>query len=158
MEKDTKKDLDPVSMYQLFAKLFAHVAKEVSDSFGDEGKGAIKRGVKNFGEERGRDIARRAEAKGMTNDVASYLTSYDMDRSDLFECKDTYGEDQVEQLFTRCIFAEQWEKDQMEEYGYLYCEMIDPAIARGYNENLECIHDKHFFKDGVCTFCFKMKK
>jgi len=158
MEENMTKDLESTSMYHLFAKLFAHVAKEVSDSFGDEGKEAIKRGVKNFGEERGRDIARRAKAKGATNDVANYLTSYDMDRSDFFESEDTYGEGQVEQLFTRCIFADQWKKDQTEEYGYLYCEMIDPSIARGYNENLECIHEKHFFKDGVCTFCFKMKE
>lgn len=52
-----KKDLEPVTMYHMFAKLFAHLAKEVSDTFGDAGKEAVRRAVKNFGEERGRDIA-----------------------------------------------------------------------------------------------------
>ncbi len=153
-----KKDLEPVTMYHMFAKLFAHLVKEVSDTFGDEGKEAVRRAVKNFGEERGCDIARRAKAKGATNDLANYLTTYDMERSNHFEFTNTYGADQIEQQFTRCVFANQWKEDQMEEYGYLYCEMIDPAIARGYNENLECIQEKHCFKDGVCAFCFRMKK
>jgi hypothetical protein len=61
-------------------------------------------------------------------------------------------------LAGRCLIFDQWEKDGMQEYGILYCQMIDPAIAMGYNPNLEVVHDKHFFEDGGCNFCFKMKK
>lgn len=153
-----EKGYEYVSMYVMFAKLFAYMSKEIIDRFGEEGEEAIKKAVQLFGEERGRDIARRAFAKGAKNDVENYLASYDMGRSDHFEYEDTYGEDQVEQVFTRCIFADQWTKDGMEKYGALYCEIIDAAIAKGYNENFECIHDKHFFKDGICHFCFKMNK
>lgn len=150
-------DLQPVSMYQMFAKMFALVAKEVVDEFGESGKEAVKRGVWNFGVARGKDIARRAEIRGQKNDSDNYLVSYDMDRSDEFASTDTYGDGQVEQLFTKCVFAEQFKKEGMEEYGMLYCEMIDPAIAYGYNPDLQCIHDKHFFTHGVCSFCFKMR-
>lgn len=149
-------DLEPVSMYQMFAKMFAHLAKEVVDEFGEKGAEAIKRGVWNFGVERGQGIAKRALARGKKNDSDNYLTSYDMDRSDEFESSDSYGDGYVEQVFTRCVFASQFQKDGMEKYGWLYCEMIDPAIAYGYNPKLKCIHDKHFFTDNVCTFCFKM--
>ena len=45
-------DLQPISMYQMFARMFAHLAKEVVDEFGDKGAEAIKRGVWNFGVER----------------------------------------------------------------------------------------------------------
>lgn len=151
-------DLEPISMYQMFAKMFALVAKEVVDEFGDKGREAVKRGVWNFGVERGKGIADRAKARGKPNNSDNYLTSYDMDRSDEFESFDTYGDGQVEQLFTKCVFASQFQKDGMEEYGILYCEMIDPAIAYGYNPNLQCIHEKHFFTHGECTFCFKMKE
>ena len=149
-------DLEPVSMYQMFAKMFALVAKEVVDEFGEKGREAVKRGVWNFGVARGQNIAKRAFARGQTNDTDNYLISYDMDRSDEFASTDTYGENQVEQLFTKCVFASQFQKEGLEEYGMIYCETIDPAIAYGYNPNMQCIHDKHFFKDNVCTFCFKL--
>ncbi|WP_353655270.1 L-2-amino-thiazoline-4-carboxylic acid hydrolase [Clostridium sp. WB02_MRS01] len=68
-----------------------------------------------------------------------------MGRSDDFTAENTYGDNQVEQLFTQCGFAEQWIKDGMEEYGKLYCDVIDPAIAKGYSEDLECIHVNYWF-------------
>ena len=155
---ESKKALEPVSMYQLFAKMFAHVAKEVVERFGEEGKEALQAGVWNFGVERGKNIAQRAKASGLKNTPANYLDCYDMERSKDFVSENTYGEDRVSQLFTKCIFAEQWMKDGAEEYGHLYCKMIDPAIAHGYNENMECVHEKHIFRDGVCNFCFRMKE
>lgn len=151
-------DLQPVSMYQMFARMFALVAKEVVDEFGEKGAEAVKRGVWNFGEARGKDIAKRAAARGQKNDTDNYLISYDMDRSDEFESVDTYGKDCVEQLFTRCVFAKEFQEMGMEKYGLLYCQTIDPAIAYGFNPKLKCIHDKHFFTDNVCTFCFKLEK
>ena len=63
----------------------------------------------------------------------------------------------VEQVFTKCVFAKTWTDDGDEKYGIHYCQVIDPAIACGYNENLKCIHDKHFFKDGQCHFLFEMQ-
>lgn len=155
---DEKERLDPVSMYHIAAKLFAHVAKTVIDKYGPEAKEVIKEGVRTFGEERGRDIARRAAARGETNEIENYLTNYDMGRSEFFEYVTINKDEEIEQNFTKCVFAEQWQKDGMEEYGVLYCEVIDPAIAKGFNANLKVVHDKHFFKDGICHFCFFMKK
>lgn len=149
--------LEPVSMYHMFAKLFAHVSKSVIDRFGEDGRAAIAAGVDTFGEERGRDIARRAAAAGKANTVENYLTSYDMGRSELFVYEDVYGQGQVEQTFTQCPFADQWMQDGMEDYGIIYCEQIDPAIARGFNPELACVHDKHIFKEQVCHFCFHMR-
>ncbi|MHB8061302.1 MAG: L-2-amino-thiazoline-4-carboxylic acid hydrolase [Ruminiclostridium sp.] len=156
--KNEKKRLEPVSMYNIAARLFAHVAKAVIDEYGEEAREVIKEGVRALGEERGKDIARRAAAVGETNELENYLTNYDMGRSELFEYETIKKEAGIEQKFTKCVFADQWQKDGMEKYGVLYCEMIDPAIAKGFNSNLEVVHDKHFFKDGVCHFCFNMKK
>ncbi len=149
--------LDPVSPYTLMAKLFAHVAKAVVDRFGEEGEEAVREGVRAFGEERGRDIARRAAARGLPNDIENYLPNYDMGRSELFEYETIYHPCEIEQNFTRCAFGDQWKKDGMEKYGILYCQMIDPAIAKGYNPNFEVEHDKYLLKDGYCHFRFKMK-
>lgn len=160
-EKFSMKDSEskePVSWSTLFCRLFAHIAKEVTDKFGEEGAEAIKAGVWEFGVERGKDIAERAKASGSEVNAYSYLPNYDMGRADDFTADTTYGDNQVEQLFTQCGFADQWIADGTEEYGKLYCDMIDPAIASGFSEDLECIHNKRVYEDGVCSFCFKMKK
>ncbi|MFM1655635.1 L-2-amino-thiazoline-4-carboxylic acid hydrolase [Brevibacillus sp. B_LB10_24] len=163
-EKDTnqqeeKERLEPASMYSIMAKLFACVAKEVVDRFGEEGKAAVMEGVRVFGEERGREIAKRAAMVGEPNGIENYLPNYDMGRSTLFEYTTEMHPAVIEQNFTKCAFADQWRKDGMEEYGILYCKMIDPAIARGFNPNFEVVHDKYLLKnDGACHFLFQMKE
>lgn len=165
MEKNTdavsmkdNESKDPVAWSTLFCRLFAHLSKEVIDQFGEEGEKAIKNGVQAFGEERGRNIAERAKANGGKIDAYNYLPNYDMGRSDDFTANNTYGDNQVSQLFSQCGFADQWMQDGMERYGKLYCDVIDPAIAKGYSGKLECIHDRRIYEDGVCSFCFRMKQ
>ncbi|KAB7708309.1 hypothetical protein F9802_05430 [Bacillus aerolatus] len=141
----------------MMAKLFAHVSKCVVDAFGEAGQEAMMNGVGTFGEERGRDIARRAAAVGKPNTMDNYLSNYDMGRSDLFEYETLFHPKEIEQTFTKCAFAEQWKKDGMQEYGILYCHMIDPSIAKGFNPNFEVVHDQYVLKEGVCHFRFQMK-
>lgn len=152
-----KEGLEAHTMYAIMAKIFAHISKAVVDRFGEEGQEAVMNGVGTFGEERGRDIARRARAAGKPNTMDHYLSNYDMGRSDLFEYETLFHPTEIEQTFTKCAFAEQWKKDGMEQYGILYCHMIDPAIAKGYNPNFEVIHDRYVLKEGECHFRFQMK-
>lgn len=154
---DPALELEPVNMYVLFARLFADIAREVEKTCGEEGIRAIREGVRIFGEKRGQDIARRAALMGHQCDARHYLSCYDMGRSDFFDSDDDVQEESVEQVFTKCVFAQTWEKDGDQKYGLHYCEVIDPAIAQGYNPCFHCLHDKHFFKDGQCHFLFEMK-
>lgn len=155
---DPELDMEPVDMYVLFAKLFAHITRQVEQACGEKGIEAIREGVRQFGKERGRDIARRARVLGHEPDAEHYLSSYDMGRSDFFHSDNDIRKNSVEQVFTHCVFAEQWSKDGTEQYGIHYCQLIDPSIAEGYNPNFRCIHDKHFFQDGQCHFLFEMKE
>jgi hypothetical protein len=145
------------TMYAMMAKIFAHITKAVVDQFGEEGQDAVRNGVSTFGEERGRDIARRAAAVGKPNTMENYLSNYDMGRSELFEYETLFHPKEIEQTFTKCAFGEQWKKDGMGEYGILYCQMIDPSIAKGYNPNFEVIHDQYVLREGNCHFRFQMK-
>lgn len=155
---DAKLEMEPVNMYVLFARMFAHIMKQVEEKCGEEGVKAVREGVRQFGIERGEDIAKRAKAAGHDVDAMHYLSCYDMGRSDYFYSEDIVKEKTVEQVFTKCVFAETFMKDGMEKYGIHYCEMIDPAIAEGYNNCFKCTHDKHFFKDGQCHFLFEMEE
>ncbi|WP_228548408.1 L-2-amino-thiazoline-4-carboxylic acid hydrolase [Sporosarcina obsidiansis] len=149
---------EPHTMFAVMAKLFAHIAKSIVERFGkEEGERAMMDSVGAFGEERGRDIARRAAAVGKPNTMDNYLSNYDMGRSELFEYETLFHPTEIEQTFTKCAFAEQWKKDGMEDYGILYCHMIDPSIAKGFNPNFEVIHDQYVLKEGVCHFQFQMK-
>lgn len=155
--KDEKLEIEEVNMYVLFARMFARITEEVQKECGEKGVQAVREGVRQFGLRRGEDIARRAKEAGHETDLLHYLSCYDMGRSGYFTSNDTVTADKIEQTFTDCVFANTWTKDGDQEYGIHYCQMIDPAIAEGYNKEMECIHDKHFFKDGMCHFCFKMK-
>ncbi|MFS0575992.1 L-2-amino-thiazoline-4-carboxylic acid hydrolase [Sporosarcina sp. 179-K 3D1 HS] len=149
---------EPYTMFAIMAKLFAHIAKAMVETFGkEEGERVMMDSVGAFGEERGRDIARRAAAVGKPNTMENYLSNYDMGRSELFEYETTFHPTEIEQSFTKCAFAEQWKKDGMEDYGILYCHMIDPSIAKGYNPNFEVVHDQYVLREGTCHFRFQMK-
>ena len=80
-----------------------------------------------------------------------------MGRSDLFEYETNFHPKEIEQTFTKCAFAEQWKKDGVGEYGILYCQMIDPSIAKGFNPNFEVVHDRYVLEEGECHFRFQMK-
>lgn len=148
----------PISIYGLMAKVFAHMAKVVVDSYGKHGEDVIMNGVRAFGEERGRNIAKRAFSMGKPSTLENYLPHYDMGRSDLFEYVTIYHPGEIEQTFTKCAFGEQWKKDGMKEYGILYCHMIDPAIAKGYNPNFVVVHDEYVLREGCCHFLFQSKE
>lgn len=149
-----ERNYENLTIYALMAKLFAQIAKAVVDRFGEKGKDAVREGVRTFGEERGRGIAQRARANGKDNTRENYLTNYDMGRSDLFTYTTEYKDGEIEQNFTVCPFGQQWADDDMHEYGILYCEMIDPAIARGYNPDFKVEHDQYILKEGNCHFRF----
>ncbi|MTT32209.1 hypothetical protein GMB86_09355 [Terrilactibacillus sp. BCM23-1] len=150
---DTKKQL---TIYGLMAVLFEYISKEVVDTFGEKGEDLMREGVTHFGLERGQDIARRAELRGQVNNTQNYLHNYDMGRSDLFEYDTIYRENEIEQTFHRCPFGEQWKNDDMGEYGILYCQVIDPSIAKGYHSSFQVIHDQYIINEGICHFKFQL--
>ena len=104
-------ELEEVDMYVLFARMFAHIARKVEQACGEKGIEAVRAGVRSFGEERGRHIAARAAAQGHAADARHYLSCYDMGRSGYFHSRDAVSENQVEQDFDKCVFAETWMRD-----------------------------------------------
>ena len=147
-----------VSIDVIMARLFAYIAREVIDRFGSEGEAAIRAAVGKFGEDRGRVIAENVRAAGKETTADNYLPYYDMERSELFSATDKATKTKIDQEFSACIFAKAWQDLGMEKYGLLYCEEIDPAIARGYDPKFGCSHDRFLLKgDGCCRFSFEFE-
>ncbi|WP_080876055.1 L-2-amino-thiazoline-4-carboxylic acid hydrolase [Oceanobacillus timonensis] len=147
-----------VTAFARFSKMFAQIAKQVVDKYAEEGEDVIRRAVERYGRKRGEGIAQRARTNGLENNSDNYLKNYDMARSELFEVDTVHKENEVEQTFTYCPFGQQWADDDMGEYGILYCQMIDPAVAKGYNKNFEVVHDQYVLREGQCHFQFQMKE
>ncbi|EEK77442.1 hypothetical protein COE58_18445 [Bacillus cereus] len=147
-----------LTTYARFSKMFAQITKQVVDEYGMEGEQVIMRAVERFGQKRGAGIAQRARTNGLDNSIENYLTNYDMGRSDLFEIDTIYKQNEIEQTFTQCPFGQQWADDQMGKYGILYCKVIDPSIAKGYNKDFEVVHDQFVLREGQCHFQFQMKE
>ena len=152
-----KNKYDDLTPFELFAKLFAQLAKAVVDTYGDEGEQAIREGVWVFGEKRGYGIALRARANGQENTVEHYLPNYDMERSELFSIDQEYLSNGFRQTYTVCPLGQQWADDGMKTYGHLYCSVIDKAIAHGYNDQFEVEQDQWLPTDGYCHFLYQMK-
>lgn len=149
---------EPVSMFVLFAKMFSITAKNLEKEFGEKGLNVLAESVKEFGMERGKDIAARAHADGADNTLEQYLSHYDMGRSEEFGYQTVYESNEIHQEFKQCVFAKAWMDAGQDKYGRIYCENIDPAIVTGYNQDMECIHEHIMYDHGHCTFCFRMKK
>ena len=114
------------------AKLFAIVAREVIERWGDEGRDAIVEAVKRFGVERGRRMAERAASEGRQPDFASFLVFSDLDTSHHQMAPDI-AEGEVRVIISYCPFAAACREWGPEEYGKPFCRDIDAAITRGYN-------------------------
>ncbi len=131
----------------LFARLFAIMAKKVIERFGEEGKEVVREAVRAFGESRGRDIAKKAQKAGEPLTVENYLKFYDMARSASYEVESDVSRYHANQKFKFCPIWATFEEDGLEDYGYIYCQEIDTALARGYNPRIKFRH-YHHFKDG----------
>ncbi|WP_040984909.1 L-2-amino-thiazoline-4-carboxylic acid hydrolase [Oceanobacillus jeddahense] len=147
-----------LTTFARFSKMFAQIAKQVVDKYEEEGEDVIRRAVERYGRKRGEGIAQRARANGLENNADNYLKNYDMARSELFEVETVHKENEVEQTFTYCPFGQQWADDDMGKYGILYCQVIDPSVAKGYNKNFEVVHDQYVLREGQCHFQFQMKE
>ncbi|MGJ7920920.1 L-2-amino-thiazoline-4-carboxylic acid hydrolase [Neobacillus sp. LXY-4] len=156
-DHNSKNEYENLNPFSLFAKLFSQITKVIVDTYGDEGEKTIQDGIWEFGKTRGYGIAQRARVNGQNNTIENYLPNYDMGRSELFTIEENYTPCEIEQTFTVCPLGQQWADDNMHEYGLVYCTIIDDAIAHGYNDKFNVVHDQLLLKHGQCHFRFQLK-
>ncbi|MFB5195814.1 L-2-amino-thiazoline-4-carboxylic acid hydrolase [Neobacillus sp. KR4-4] len=156
-DHNTKNKYQNLNSFTLFARLFAQITKAIVDTYGDEGEKIMEEAVWEFGENRGYGIAQRARINGQNNTIQNYLPNYDMGRSELFIIEENFTPGEIEQTFIVCPLGQQWADDDMHKYGLVYCRIIDDAIAHGYNNQFNVVHDQFLLKHGQCHFRFQLK-
>jgi hypothetical protein len=158
-ERAAKKDDYIDAPLAMQARIFATLAREVVERFGDEGRVAVIAAVRKFGEERGRRMAGRAACEGRANDFAAYLLFSDLDTS-YHQMVPEFGEGELRVTITYCPFAAACQEWGLAEYGKYFCQEIDAALMRGYNpERYETVCERNL-TDGAesCVIVYRFKE
>ena len=123
---------------QHHALLFAWIAREaIARASEDMAVPVLRAAVRQYGEQRGRRMALRAQQDGQPLSMASYL-SYREWEAPAGEMQQTgvpwRGDLRVQ--VRRCCWATTWQQEGLTEYGKYYCQEIDKALVRGFNADL----------------------
>lgn len=138
------------------AMLFAYMAKETIDTFGEAGKAAVTAGVNRYGEQRGHRMALRTQADGLPLDVENYLAYGEWEAfPGQMDLRFPAYSPEVKMQNYRCPWHTEWSKRGLEEYGRYYCRDVDAALARGYNGMKLTLRTSRMTGDSCCDFTFQ---
>lgn len=121
------------------AYLFGVIAKEVIDAYGEAGVAAIAHGVIVYGRQRGRRMALRTAADGFKPSALNYVAygEWSAEPGEMDFSVPAKNPD-VQLWIKKCPWYDVWqETGLLREYGYLYCQYVDIALAQGYNPELQ---------------------
>ncbi|WP_209341482.1 L-2-amino-thiazoline-4-carboxylic acid hydrolase [Flavonifractor sp. AGMB03687] len=138
------------------AILFAYLAKEAIDTFGEAGKAAVTAGVNRYGEQRGHRMALRTQADGNPLNVENYLVYGEWEAfPGQMDLRFPEYSPEVKMQNYRCPWHTEWSKRGLEEYGRYYCRDVDAALARGYNGMELTLNANRMMGDACCDFTFR---
>lgn len=147
-------------MAKFTAQLYYHLTKAMIEDFGEPAKKTISKGIRNFGLERGKNIAESAKKAGEKLTISNILKFYDMPIAAGWAPKSAAAEEEKD-IYTgctkSCVFADYWIEKGWRDIGKIYCE-VDYAIREGYNEEISYTAEKNILKgDDCCTSFTKYK-
>lgn len=166
VQEDIKQAVQRMSVFS--AQLYYHLTKQMVEDFGKEAAiEAIKKAIKNFGSERGRNIRDNCINSGNEPTISNLHPFYDMPIAEGWSPQSKIREDIVineekdiveDGCTKKCVFAEYWLSKDWAEIGYLYCA-VDDAIREAYNPEIEYITKKNIIKgDDSCTSTSSYRK
>lgn len=130
------RDQNPVQRMSKFtALLYYHLTKAMVEEYGEGAKEVIRKAVRAFGLERGRNIARRVTEAGLDLTIENLDRFYDMPIVQGWSPNARFEEGRKYSRTEACSFAEVWKEKEWNEIGRLYCD-VDPAIREGYNSGI----------------------
>ncbi len=141
---DAKHDEDLVIMSEMLAKLYFHMAKEMLDSFGDEGEAALRRAVQAFGRDRGASLKKRHLAQELPINVRSLFEHYDAPGTNSSRFRRTtfkLNENTRQSETYVCQFWDVWNElggvEALRSLGQIYCNEFHPAMWGEYDPDIK---------------------
>ena len=138
------------------AILFALIARSLVRHFGNRGEKAVRAAVRKYGLQRGRRMALRTLRDGLEPNVMNYL-AYGEWIPDPAERDTRFPayEPEVRMENYRCPWHRSWQESDLMEYGRLYCQEVDAALAQGYNGMTLDLQTNLAAGDPFCGFVFR---
>jgi len=122
----------------------------------ENGEKIIRQAVRRYGEQRGRRMALRAQRDGEPLTMLNYM-AYGEWRTEPGESAQRSEEmvPHARSFVDRCPWHQAWVESGLLQYGRLYCQEIDQALARGFNPALRLNVLSTLSNDGCpCEFVF----
>ncbi len=118
------------------AVLFALMAKEVINSFKDDGVDVIRRCVAEYGRERGLRMQKRCLEHNDSLTALNYQ-AYNERSSRPGQMNSVFVEKSPEAVIhvMKCAWVDAWKKYDLLEWGKYYCLDIDKSLTRGFSQD-----------------------
>ncbi len=138
-------------MAEIFALFYYHLTKAVIEEYGEGSVEVIKKGIRSFGLERGKNIARKVTEAGLDLTIENLDNFYDWPLAEGWNPNRHYEGGKKYSRTEVCAQAEIWKKKGWSEIGKLYCD-VDPAIREGYSPNILYTRNKNLLEgDPFCA-------
>jgi hypothetical protein len=122
------------------ALLFGLMAKAIMEQAGEhQGEAVLRKAVQQYGHERGRRMALRANANRHPLNMANYIA--------YSEWKSSPGNQHEMQMVEKapdarvhihkCPWYQAWKENDLIPYARFYCLEVDRALAHGFNPDLQ---------------------
>ena len=138
----------------LWSLMYYAFAKEMVDSFGDEGEKALRRSIRNYGKMRGRRLRRRHEKQGLPINLRSLFEHYDMPaHQDTEKTRTVFEDDELVSFTYACPYERMWRAKSGTKLGLIYCENFHHAMWQTYRPDLKVEMPEILTKDDPhCKF------
>jgi len=138
--------------------LMAWISRQICQRVGPvKGEPLIRKAIRRYGEERGSRMARRALSHGKELTMVNYLIfgEWSAPPGEVEQRLESNNHNNMRMLVERCPWHAAWMKQDLIEYGRLYCQEIDLALLRGFNPELHLdVHKTQTNDHTACDFVF----
>ncbi|MFQ6111933.1 MAG: L-2-amino-thiazoline-4-carboxylic acid hydrolase [Nitrospinota bacterium] len=131
---------------RFFAAFYAVVARKLRERLGEEGLELLKEALREFGRRRGEEIRQRVKEKGLPLTLENFVSHYNLPMAPAWRSERHLREKERSSDIFFCPFADLWLKEGVPELGLLYCQEVDPAIRKGYREDLSFESSENILK------------
>ncbi|MEW6266203.1 MAG: L-2-amino-thiazoline-4-carboxylic acid hydrolase [Thermodesulfobacteriota bacterium] len=122
---------------EFVAMMLVYLAKAVIESVGEEkGSQIIRKGLREFGKERGRKIREKIDSLGLEATVATFTQYYDFPMFAAYKGTREFSGKRKNTRISFCPLAGYWAERGHEAIGLMYCDEVDDGIREGFDLNL----------------------
>ncbi len=122
----------------LWALMYCTFAREMVDSFGEEGEKALIRAIQAYGKARGERLRERHLEQGLPVNLRSLFEHYDLPgHPDTRKERTHFTDDKLVSYTYLCPYERLWRERGCNDVGLLYCQYFHHAFWQTYRPDID---------------------